>query len=764
MIIRLFLFCILGFSQILFSCRSANKQAQSFPEAPTRTQVREALSERGRILVVYAAGDSLVSEKYQTWWDQKASEIDFLEIIVRSDAEVSEEEWQSEALFLCGTFGEHHLIRQLSDHLPFHLEQGGFRFMEKRYLDAPQTLALSFLPHPFQSPLPIALLSGNSQEAVWEQLQSGRVGGWAGLPWGNWSFQIFEGSERKVMGMYSEDWQIDQSRYWSWEGGANESLETPHYRFKLHHKHLSQDALEAMGKACEARYQEIETWVGKQSKLGPISFHIYEEAENMGLQQNRMEQAFVDYGKNAAFALINEDYANNFWEAESRLLINHLLGAPEVRAMEEGLAVYFARNWQKHGWQYWSNKVAGTGLVYSFHEMVNNVRYRQKSDLIRNAFAGAMIDFLLQEWGKEGFLERYQSFDPDEKEIARLEPLWQAYHQEKLRQFQDPHRWKAELPSFHRGMTFAHEGYRVYNGYGSNLAKASMDSLQDLAVNALAIVPYSGTRETKRPAQYRFSRGAGGENDASVVHCHHAARRRGMLSLMKPQIWFPGSWPGDVEMQNEADWKLFFANYREWITHYAMLSEIHHSDIFCVGVEFAKTTLSHPEEWKKMIDDLRHLYSGPMTYAANWGEEFEKLAFGESLDFLAVNCYYPLSKDKQPDDKALLKAANANFDKIEKVAQKYQKQVLFTEVGFRSIERPWEHPHAEANGQAFDEAAQARCYEALFKAGENRDWLAGYYWWKWPSYIPYAKEASKSFTACGKEAQAVLAKWYRETY
>ncbi|MEL7342666.1 MAG: hypothetical protein AAGM67_19435, partial [Bacteroidota bacterium] len=129
-----------------------------------------------------------------------------------------------------------------------------------------------------------------------------------------------------------------------------------------------------------------------------------------------------------------------------------------------------------------------------------------------------------------------------------------------------------------------------------------------------------------------------------------------------------------------------------------------------------------------------------------------------------VNCYYPLSDKQKPSDQELLEAARDNFDRIEKVAKHYQKDVLLTEVGFRSVEKPWEHPHAEANGQAYNEEAQARCYEALFKAGQEREWLKGYYWWKWPSYIPYAKEARTSFTACGKEAQEILARWYRETY
>ena len=47
------------------------------------------------------------------------------------------------------------------------------------------------------------------------------------------------------------------------------------------------------------------------------------------------------------------------------------------------------------------------------------------------------------------------------------------------------------LPDFYAGMTFAHEGYRVYNGYGGSEVPPSLDSLMSLNVNALAVVPYT---------------------------------------------------------------------------------------------------------------------------------------------------------------------------------------------------------------------------------------------------------------------------------
>ena len=183
-----------------------------------------------------------------------------------------------------------------------------------------------------------------------------------------------------------------------------------------------------------------------------------------------------------------------------------------------------------------------------------------------------------------------------------------------------------------------------------------------------------------------------------------------MMSLLKPQIFAGDSWPGDVEMLNEKDWEAFFQYYHKWIRHYALLAEIHEMDALCVGVEFAKATLSREKDWRTLFSSLRGLYQGKMTYAANWGPEFEKVGFWDELDFIGLNCYYPLSKNDAPT-KAELKA---NFDsvktKITKVYSKFTKPIVFTEIGFRSINAPWKTPHAEGD-DSFNPLHQQLCYE-----------------------------------------------------
>ena len=140
----------------------------------------------------------------------------------------------------------------------------------------------------------------------------------------------------------------------------------------------------------------------------------------------------------------------------------------------------------------------------------------------------------------------------------------------------------------------------------------------------------------------------------------------------------------------------FFEHYYRWMRHYALLAEMYEADMLCVGVEFAQATLAREEDWRQLIRRLRGIYRGPLVYAANWGEEYEQLAFWDELDAIGLNCYYPLGQEDSLDLPELTRRFSAILDKVEKTANKWNKPLFFTEIGFRSVAAPWQQPHAEA--------------------------------------------------------------------
>ena len=292
-----------------------------------------------------------------------------------------------------------------------------------------------------------------------------------------------------------------------------------------------------------------------------------------------------------------------------------------------------------------------------------------------------------------------------------------------------------------RGMTFAHEGYDGVRGYGGSATGASLDSLARLGVDAIAVVPYTGMRSASTVSALPVPERRGAETDASVVATVAQAHARGWRVLLKPQIWVRGAWPGEIDFATAAEWDGFLGHYRTWMLHYARLAAEHDVEALCIGTELTRATLEHPGFWRKLIREVRAVYPGTVTYAANWGEEFENIAFWGELDALGLNGYYPLSRKPDPTQAELDAGAREWVQMAEATSERAGKPWWLTEIGYRSVEGAWANPHAEPDGRAASAEAQARCYAALFRAAAETERLEGVFFWKWPSYLGWGQGA-----------------------
>ena len=283
-----------------------------------------------------------------------------------------------------------------------------------------------------------------------------------------------------------------------------------------------------------------------------------------------------------------------------------------------------------------------------------------------------------------------------------------------------------------------------------------------MGANAVTIVPYSYIRNSgdTDPTYLSLNKGSGSENDQGVIHSAYEAKQLGMSTLLKPQVFVGRGWSGDMEFKTEAQWQKFFKYYYKWIRHYAFLAEIHDIEMFAVGVEFSKAMLTHQEEWEKMIKNLRGLYSGQMTYCANWGKEFETVSLWNELDFIGINSYYPLSDKNNATDEELTATFEDVKTKIKSVYNTYKKPIVFTEIGFRSLNAPWKLPYSDGDNNIFNEEHQDRAYRVIFNGIKDEEWCRGILWWKFPSYLEYRGRENTSFTPNNKKAEATVRKWF----
>ena len=98
-------------------------------------------------------------------------------------------------------------------------------------------------------------------------------------------------------------------------------------------------------------------------------------------------------------------------------------------------------------------------------------------------------------------------------------------------------------------------------------------------------------------------------------------------------------------------------------------------------------------------------------------EEFEHVAFWDDLDYIGLQEYYPL-----PDNLAV----DSIVQKVEAVQQKYHRPVIFTEVGFPSLEGANRQPWDDSQSTRISLQAQAAGYQAIFRAFYNQPWFRRY--------------------------------------
>ena len=234
--------------------------------------------------------------------------------------------------------------------------------------------------------------------------------------------------------------------------------------------------------------------------------------------------------------------------------------------------------------------------------------------------------------------------------------------------------------------------------------------------------------------------------------------------MLKPQIWIHhASWPGKIDFQTKAEWDDWMNQYEKWILHYAVIAELTNADLFCVGTELVQSTLKNPERWKSLIQRIRDVYHGPLTYAANWGKEFEELSFWASLDYLGLDNYYPVRKT-DAEGVAQMKAGFAQQkEKLQRYALRYHKPVLFTEIGYMANSKAgMGSAENDANSSDYSESHQEACYRMALETYWNEPWFAGMYWWKWFSNPEDRGKSADAHSPHGRMAEETLKQWYEK--
>lgn len=253
-----------------------------------------------------------------------------------------------------------------------------------------------------------------------------------------------------------------------------------------------------------------------------------------------------------------------------------------------------------------------------------------------------------------------------------------------------------------------------------------------------------------------------GESRAGVKQYANSLSSKGIKIMIKPQIWvWNGEFTGYIKMETEEDWQKLEGSYSRFILEYADLAQEIHADILCIGTELEQFVINRPEYWNSLIIEIKKVYKGKLTYAANW-DEFKRTPFWNALDYIGVDAYFPVSDSKTPTVKECLEGWKIHKSVIKKISDKHKKPILFTEYGYRSVDyaakEPW---RSDRSMNVVNLEAQNNTTKALFETFWDEEWFAGGFIWKW--FIEDDKvggENNSQFTPQNKPVEKIIKKQF----
>jgi Ca2+-binding RTX toxin-like protein len=310
-----------------------------------------------------------------------------------------------------------------------------------------------------------------------------------------------------------------------------------------------------------------------------------------------------------------------------------------------------------------------------------------------------------------------------------------------------------------------------FNGsFVSTAANNAMQGVADTNANSISLAPRF-FMQTKTSNDVMVDP-AKSESDANIVAAIDHAHQLGLSVMLKPMVTgLDGSWQYQL---TPSDPGAFFSSYTNEIVHLAGLAQQAGAESFSIGNELSHLTgEQYRDDWVHLIDAVRSVYHGTITYAAAT-DEANHVSFWDQVDTIGVDAYPPLTSQLDPSVDQMVAAWNevprdnywagvmnhmSPVDFFHSLALDYQKPVEFTEIGYRSLDGTNISPGGWSGSTTPDNQEQADAFNAFFQVmgSEAGSWFKGAEIWNWDADNLFS---STGYSPMGKPAQQVITDWY----
>ena len=299
-----------------------------------------------------------------------------------------------------------------------------------------------------------------------------------------------------------------------------------------------------------------------------------------------------------------------------------------------------------------------------------------------------------------------------------------------------------------RGITIStHGGGR---DWGQDVMVPTVLDIKTLGANWIATHPYGSISSDGSVGRRRF------DDSATPIHWTRPieeAHAQGLKVCIKPHLayWRSGfSWRGDITFETDEQWARFWSDYSAWILELAAACS--EADAFVVGTELDKT-LHQESRWRALIADVRKVYDGPITYAANWSE-YRRVPFWDAVDIIGIQGYFPISAEEDPTAADLKAGWQQIVAELRDYSLEQNRHVVFTELGYNqsytAAAQPWDHDIDDEGARGLQEL----CWVSALDAIGREPRIVGALLWKW---FPHPRPIGRNFQLATPPIMRIIA-------
>lgn len=296
---------------------------------------------------------------------------------------------------------------------------------------------------------------------------------------------------------------------------------------------------------------------------------------------------------------------------------------------------------------------------------------------------------------------------------------------------------------------------------GFMLEETHIQPISDLGANWISNMPFGMIKKGDAHVRFNLEWQWVSEKKSGIVQAVKHAKKFNLKVMLKPQLWGHDIFTGDFGFNTDKEWKSFENDYRDFILFYAKVADSCDIEVYCIGTELAVFVQERPDFWNTLIDDVKKVYHGKLTYAENW-DAVERFPHWKKLDYVGSDAYYPLTPIERPTVDDFILGWKPWKEKLKSLSNKVNKPILFTEWGYRSTisngEKPWDY----SNAKEVSEENQVNAYKAVFETIYNEDWFAGGFLWKWFPYENSGGPEDDRFTPQNKKAEKTLRNFFMD--